>query len=255
MAEPSPNRSYVIRLWATTLVMCGFLGAITIAALLSGDPIRVAIAIAAITLTPVLIFGGRWSRKRRLARLLRSADPLPALRAAAASARRIPHGPLFAASSTATVLALYGRFEEAERELSSVSWDAAPPFVQAQGSAARAVVAYARGEVEDGLDHAVTATQQAMLDIDVPGAKTSELALRTYRNLGLALAGRATETTERELRTAFAQLPHVGRVLAAWGLAAIARSNGSRAELEAMQSFIRETAPHATALLASAAQR
>jgi hypothetical protein len=146
---------------------------------------------------------------------------------------------------------LYGRFDDAEDSLRSVSWSDVPPFIQAQESAARAAIAYARGAYEDGLGYAVTATQQGMIETRAPGVAMSELAFRTYRNLGLALAGRATSTTADELRTAMTRLPVLGQILAAWGLAMIAKSSGAGDELRAMQEFIERHAPHLAPVRAS----
>lgn len=177
--------------------------------------------------------------------MLQAPDPTPFLRSFAKSLRRLPNGNHFAAANAATILALYGRTEEAERELEAVQWEDVPPLIQAQASAARAVIAYVNGAITEGLDHAVAATQQGAVDSSAPGASTAELAFRTYRNLGLALAGRTMDATAEELRTALAKLPLVGQILAAWGLAAIARAEGNDAELAAMRSFLAQHAPHA----------
>ncbi len=89
------------------------------------------------------------------------------------------------------------------------------------------------------------------MDVAAPGARTSEIAFRTYRNLGLALSGRATQTTAQELSVAFTSLPLVGQILAAWGLALIARDHGDVAQLEFMQNFIRKHGPYLRPVLES----
>jgi hypothetical protein len=250
MATPrDDNRRYILSLWIPALAICAVVGFLTIAALRSGDPARIFPVVIGIVLTSALFLVTRWRQKRRVARLWQSADPEQILKSFSTSLQRIPHGSFFAAANTATVLSLYGRFDEAERALAAVSWESVPPFVRAQEAAARAALAYASGSVAVGLDHAVVATQQASLNIAAPGATTSELAFRTYRNLGLALSGRATETTGQELRTALAKLPLLGQLLAAWGLAAIGKSGGSANQFQEMCAFIRANAPHATALL------
>src|SRR5262245_7282648 len=220
-------------------------------ALASGDPARSVPLAFGIAVAAVVFVVTRVKQKRQFARMLRSADPLPLLHSFGASLRRMPHGSFVFAANTATVLALYGRFDDAERALAAVSWADVPPFIQAQESAARATLAYARGSISEGLDHAVAATQQASLNVATPGARTSELAFRTYRNLGHALSGRETDTTSLELHAAFAQLPLLGRLIAAWGLAVIAKSRNSSSELQQMHLFIKTTAPHCSALLRS----
>lgn len=242
--EQGDNRRYLLRLWIPALVGCAVVGTLLLLTLTSGDAARSIPAAIAVAFTVGMFFGTRWRQKRRIAQMLQTPDPDRFLSSFAKSMKRIPHGSLMAAANSATVLALYGRFEQAEGALSAESWDAAPPLIQAQESAARAVVAYARGTITEGLDYAVAASQQAALNLSAPGARTSDLAYRTYRNLGLALAGRATDTTTQELRTALAQLPLLGQVLAAWGLALIAKSTGASTELREMQAFLKKNAPY-----------
>ena len=253
---PTPeddNRHYLLRLWRPVLAACALLGVAFFVALGTGEAAQTIPILLTVVLAAVIFFAIRWSQKRRILRMLQAADPSAFLRSFAGSMRRIPHGSMFAAANTATILALYGRFDEAERALESGSWQGVPPLVQAQESIARATIAYARGSLVEGLDHAVAATHQGSLHVSAPGAKTTELALRTYRNLGLALAGRATQSTAGELRTAHAQLPLVGQILAAWGLARIAKSTGDAAEHRTMTAFIVKHAPHFTPVLESVA--
>lgn len=245
------NRQYVLRLWIPALLLCGFVGTLIIAALTSGDRARSVPVLIGVPFAVVLIVGIRWWQKRRIGRMFQAADPGPALRSFEASLRRMPHGAQFAAAHSGTILALYGRVEEAERAVDSVSWRDVPPLIQAQESVARATIAYVQSSIAEGLDHAVAGLQLASLDLAVPGAQTSELAFRTYRNLGLALSGRATATTAEELRTARTQLPLMGQILAAWGLAVIARNDGDLTELRAMQQFIQQRGPHLTPVLQS----
>jgi len=254
MATSRPkNRSYLLRLWIRAVLLCSFVAVLVILALTSGDPGRAIPVAASIGVAAVMLVMVRRHQKARIARMLQAADPNASLQSFATSVRRIPHGSLFAASNSATILALYGRVTDAEHALQSVSWDGLPPVVDAQRSAACAVIAYARGAINEGLDHAVTAAQLASLDMSVPGARTSEVAFRTYRNLGLALSGRATDTTAQELRVALAKLPLVGQLLAAWGLAIIAKGNGNMSELRAMQALIKKQAPFFAPVIESTA--
>lgn len=245
------NQRYLLRLWLPALAISGFVGILLVAALASGDPSRIVPAAFGIAFTALMFVSIRRYQKRRITLMLQTPDPTPFLRSFASSLRRMPNGAHFAAANSATVLALYGRFEEAKRALESASWAGAPPLVQAQESVARAAIAYAYGSITEGLDYAVAATQQASLVRIAPGAARSELAFRTYRNLGLALAGRATDSTCQELRSAFEQLPILGQVAAAWGLAIIAKNNGNETELQAMQAFIKRQAPYCKPVLQS----
>lgn len=240
----SPNSRYLLRLWIPVLALAAIVGFLFVAALTSDDLGRSIPAALGITVAAAIIIGTRWLQRRRVSRMLHAADPAEFLRTVAAAANRMPHGAWLAASNAATILALYGRCNEAERSLESVSWGDVPPLVQAQESVARATIAYARGAYTEGLDHAVTATQQGSIDASFPGAQTSELAFRTYRNLGLALTGRATNTTADELRIAMTKLPMLGQLLAAWGLAMIAKTSGAADDLRAMREFIEKRAPH-----------
>lgn len=245
MSTPhSENRRYLLRLWIPALAGSALVATLVLAGLRSRDVYRILPVLVAVLLAVIVIFAARWRQKRRIILMLRSSDPDRFLRSFAATLRRMPHGPMLAAANSATVLALYGRHSDAEAALAAVSWTGLPPLIHAQESAARAVIAYARGAVSEGIDQAVVASQRSSIDNAAPGARTSELAYRTYRNLGLALAGRATETTADELRVAFAELPLLGKLLAAWGLAALAKRTGDESRLAELQDFIRANAPH-----------
>lgn len=251
MNMSTKNSRVLLRLWIPAIVLFVIVGGLIVAGLTSGDLGRSVPAAVGVTVAAIVIIAMRWQQRRRIGRMLHAADPHPFLRAVAASAGRMPHGTFIAAASGATMLALYGRFDEAEQSLASVAWGDVPSMILAQESAARAAIAYARGAYTEGLDHAVLAMQQGAIDPAFPGAQTSELALRTYRNLGLALLGRTLETTPDELRTAFARLPMMGQILAAWGLAMIAKTSGAAEEVRAMRDFITQRAPHFSPVLAS----
>jgi len=245
MSSPhSDNRRHLLRLWAPALLLCGVVGALIVAALASGDSARARTTVFAVLLVGLFLFGSRAFQKRRFARALQSPDPTALLRSIAGPVRRVPHGTLLAAANSATILALYGRFDEAQHELEAVSWRDIPPLIRAHHTLASAAIAYSSGRVTEGLAHAVAAVQEATLDSQFPGAGTSALAFRTYRNLGLALSGRATESTAEELNTAFRQLPLLGQITAAWGLAVIARHQHAAPQQQAMRAFIQARAPH-----------
>ena len=61
----------------------------------------------------------------------------------------------------------------------------------------------------------------------------------------MAAANRAT----LELRNALAKLPLAGKILAAWGLAEIAKRAGDEAGRREMRAFIEKHAPHLKAVL------
>jgi len=245
------NRRYLFQVWLPAIAVCAVVGTALIAALSSGERDRIIPAAGAIAFAVVVAAAIFWYQKNRMARMLQTADPVPFLRSFAASMSRIEHGALYAAAHCATILALYGRFDEAERALQSLLWRGVPPLVQAQCSAAHAVIAYARGSLTEGLDYAVDASEKASVDAAFPGAETSALALRTHRNLGLALSGRATDTTADELRAALARLPLLGQILAAWGLTMVAKRSGDVTKFQEMRAFIERQAPHFTPVLAS----
>lgn len=239
MGAPQENRAYALRLWFAVVPFGAFVAYILIDALL--DPARRGIALVAIVVGAVVIALMRRGAHGRLEKILLAEDPRPLLQSFE------PAG----TANAALILALFGAPDEGEQKLDAASWDGAPPIVRAQESAARAVIAYVRGEFEEGLDHAVAAAQLGEIDGKFPGGERSELALRTFRNLGLALSGRATATTAEELRAAHAKLPLVGQLLAAWGLAAIAKRESEVAELATMRTFIEKRAPHFAPVLAS----
>ena len=245
------NRRFLLRIWILAIALCLIVGSMFAVELTSDDAARSRPVALIILVTAVFLMSTRWLQKRRLAKALQSPDPNTYLRSVSGSLRRIPHGSQMAAASSATILALYGRHEEAEASLQSVDWHGLPPLIQAQGNLARAAIAYTHGDLEKGLAHADAAAQLAFVDTPFPGSQTSELAIRTYRNLGLALFDRTTDSTEHELRTARTRLPLLGKLSAAWGLSVIAKRNGNSPEYQAMRMFIESTAPHFTPVLQS----
>lgn len=248
MATPqTENRTFLLLLWIPALGLSVAMGSLLSAALASGETSRALPAVFGILMAALVFTAARWFQKRRLSHALRSADPSPFLRALAESLRRIPHGSLLAAAQSASILPLYGRFEEAEEALAAVAGRNAPPLIQAQLRLARATLAYARGEVTEGLDHAVAATLLASGSSQGSAAQ----AFRTGRNLGLVLLGRGVETTGQELRTALERLPLLSQIHAAWGLAVLAKRQGDTSQLHAMRAFVESRAPHLTAVLES----
>src|SRR5215208_3752778 len=130
------NRHYLLRLWVPALVFCAIVGMLIIADLASGESDRSIPAVVGIVVAAIVFMSVRHYQKRRIVRMLQTEDPGKFIRTFAESARRIPHGSLLAAANAATILALYGRFGEAEHALESVSWRNVPPLLQAQESAA-----------------------------------------------------------------------------------------------------------------------
>lgn len=163
-----------------------------------------------------------------------------------------PHyGLHMAHASLATVHALYGDVEEAERSLGAVSWDDCPPIVLAQRFTARAVISYVRGDYGQGRSYAIHAAEEGEAPSAAPGAKTSAIAFRTHVDLGRALEGRATETTVRDLEEAKTTLPILGRILAEWGLGAAAKSRGDHERLATARAYMVANAPHFTPITRS----
>jgi hypothetical protein len=248
MTSRSSNQRFILRLWIPALLVSFIVGALLLSALTSGQPARYLSASIGLTAVVVFVLVIRSMSARRIARMLASPDPDKLLASMARSMNRVPHGSLFAASSSAIVLALHDRVDDAERELDSQSWTAVPDLVLAQQTGARAVIAYASGNVAAGLHHASDALEQSLVASHAPGAKTSKLGFQTYRNLGLALSGKLDEESHGQLRTAFQGLPLIGRVLAAWGLAANAKRHGSATEYDTMRAFVSSHAPHCRAI-------
>jgi hypothetical protein len=156
-----------------------------------------------------------------------------------------------ATANVATVTALYGEVDEADRSLRAISWDGCPPLVEAQRSAARAVIAYVRGDYGGGRSHAIRAAMEADTPEGFPGAATSALAVRMHEALGRALSGTTNDESLRVLELAREKLPPLGKVLAAWGLAAIAKREEEAAHLAEQIAFLRAHAPHFAPVFAS----
>ncbi len=243
---PSPgdrNGRYLLTLWAPVLLLGIVLVIVVPRSLRSRKP-EDAVPVAAVGIAFGIVLYQRAATKRNVATALRSPDPNAFCDLANRNVGAMPHGAQLAAANVARINALYGRFEEAESALSSVSWDDCPPIILAQQSLARAVLAYARGDLGAGRTHSVRAIEEGEVPDLAPGATKSAMAFRMHRNLGLALEGRATDTTEEELEAAHRDLPLLGQILAAWGLAALANTHGKTARLRELRAFLEATAPH-----------
>jgi hypothetical protein len=244
MSSPGDrNRRYLLTLWAPVLLVGIALAIVVPRSLRSGKP-EDAVPVAAVGVAFGIVLYQRTATKRNVATALLSPEPKAFCDLANRNVGAVPHGVQLAAANVARINALYGRFDEAESALSSVSWDDCPPILLAQRSVARAVLAYARGDLGEGRTHSVRAIEEAEAPELAPGATKSAMAFRMHRNLGLALEGRANDTTEDELEVAHRDLPLLGQILAAWGLAALAKTHGRTARLRELRAFLEATAPH-----------
>ncbi|HEY4380492.1 MAG TPA: hypothetical protein VGN01_09115 [Acidobacteriaceae bacterium] len=130
------NTRHLLPYWGIALVFGSLVVAGLVAAILRKD--YGAPCAAAVTLTAFV--GLTWYRRRKLWGLLQNKTAAPAVAYFRKNGSRVPHGDAISASLCGLVLALYGDFEEARDELSTVSWDKVPPVYQGMRVQALAVI-------------------------------------------------------------------------------------------------------------------
>lgn len=245
------NRRLLLLLWAPlAVIVAGWI--VHFARLAEGGEIGT--LFSSVLLVPAvvgLMLYVRRKKEKQLAVALLAPTPAAFRELAFGNGGTIPYGLQMATANVATVTALYGDVEEADRSLRSISWDGCPPMVDAQRSVARAVIAYARGDYGGGRSHAIRAAMEADVPEGFPGASTSALAVRMHEALGRALSGTMNDESRRVLELAREKLPLLGKVLAAWGLAAIAKREENEAHLAEQVTFLRAHAPHFAPVFAS----
>jgi len=222
----------------------GLIIVIGIFASLSGQPGKILPLLLAVAIAAGLFVIVRLVQKRKFAQMLRQPEPTAIVQYYLTRLSRMPHGTCIAAAASAVALALYGRTTEAGEALASVSWEGVPPFIGAQRLHALAIVLFAEGQSTSGLEAAESAVSQAAVSPQMPGAQRSSLAFQTHRNLGLVLCGKHSPETAQQLRQAMAKLPLLGKVIAAWGLAVLAKRQGSDALASDLRGFVTSHAPH-----------
>lgn len=246
------NRRFVLRLWLFAGGGVAFVVTLMVTVVLTADDFTVWLAAAFLPTLAVLIFGLRWWGARRFEKALQQPRPTAFLRFVQQGASAaVPHAAQMAAGQSALVSVLYGEVEQAERFLDSVTWNAAPAIVEAQASAARALIAYVRGDAREGLGWAGKAREEARVGSGLPGGAATERAFNVYVALGTVLYQEETEETIQDLTDGFERLPLLPRVVAAWGLALVAAQRGDRARFEELRGFIATRTPHFTPIFAS----
>lgn len=245
VAEPSArNRWFLLGLWLPAILLGGLLLLMAAAAWRSGGLRYLLMVLVFLGALAVALFGVRRGQASRFARLLKQPDPLPVVHFTKAQLSRLPqHGQYLAAANAAEILALYGRADEARHELESVAWIGTPPLIGAHRCSAVALIAYVSGDVAAGIESATTALDMAQVSPAVPGSARGVLAFRTLHNLGLALSGQEDEGAADDLQAARQRLPLLGRILATWALAAVAKRRGELAHLAACRDSLQESAP------------
>ncbi len=247
------NRRYLLHKWVPALAVIGVFGVfggLTLAALLSGDPQRAIPGAIGLLFAAGVLATAPMRAERKTIRALQLADPQACLNAMGVTSERL-RGNFILAANAAIIFAHYGRLDVARRVIASTSWRDAPPLLQAQGCIARAMVAHHEGHYAEAQAQIADAALLGEVDKWFPGAASSARGYRLHHNLGLALAGSATDDTVQELRAAFARRPTFIKLYAAWALAVIAKRRGDTGQLQAMRQFIASRAPHFRLVLAS----
>jgi hypothetical protein len=205
----------------------------------------------AIFVAVALFIGIRKYQARRFRRLLQSPSPDALLAFYRRSIRPglIPNEDAFLAHGCANAYILYGQFADARSQLRSVAWEHRTPVIVALRQSAEALLCYFDSrDYEQGLATAKSAEQLAKVPRAFPGAATSQAAFAAHVQIGEVLTGQSTPSTIEALEIHYRQLPLLGKLLVAWALVQAYRQSRNLQGVNAMEKFIRETAPNCPTL-------
>jgi hypothetical protein len=173
----------------------------------------------------------------------RSAEPAVAYYRAKLSI--LPNGRAHASYMSAFALALYGDFDKARGELSTVSWSSLPPMYEGCRAHVLAVLAILQErDYKKASELAVESRDLCSTSTFLPGSTQSRRATEALVDACDLLAGRGTDERLARLNDAARSLPGPAAVIPAWSLAHHFKQAGDKERAATYNSIVRKFAPH-----------
>jgi hypothetical protein len=196
---------------------------------------------------------GAFGNRGRYLAALRMPEPLELIASidrTMTAMKRMPDSDAFAAQARALAYVLYGRGDDATRELGSVDWSKKAPMIRAIGISAEGLIdVFCRRDPRRGLELCRRARSLASVGAMVPGATQSARYYDVCVGVAEAILGLETETTAAALEQAAGvrRIPPL-QLLASYGLALTEARAGNADRAAELRNFVQTTAPHATVL-------
>jgi hypothetical protein len=239
------NTRHLMAYWGVAVVFGSVTVVGLVAAVLRGEYVVPCAGVVAL----VVILGLGWYRGRRLGGLLQNDTAAPAVAYFRKSVSRVPHARAISASLCGLVLAMYGDFEEAREELSTVSWNGVPPIYEGMRTHTLAVLALLQErDYRKASELAAEMRDLATVNAAVPGSKASRRATGAFCDACDLLAGMGTDEMVTRLEGVVGKLRPVDEVIIAWALSQYFQKVGNAEGVERYAARVRELAPHCAPL-------
>jgi tetratricopeptide (TPR) repeat protein len=199
-------------------------------------------AIAFVTFT---VLRGR----RKALALFREATPDRAIAFYHSSLKRAPNGKPLAAHSSAFAAVLYGEFDRAREELSSINWAALLPVYQGFETHIHSLLAiFEAKDYLKALQLAEEARDLTEASEKLPGVATSRAAHDANVAVCELLTGKRNPELLSRLDKACKDLPGVSPAIPSWALATYYAKAGESDAAERYSSIVRRLLPHSILL-------
>jgi hypothetical protein len=140
---------------------------------------------------------------------------------------------------------LYGQFDRAREELSTVNWTSLPPMYQGFEAYVHSLLAVFE---DKDYDRALALAHEALDSCTVskafPGSKTSQTTLEANVAMCELLAGRSDPALLERLDRAVKELPGVSPAIPAWALATYYKKLGQDATATEYIAVVQKLVPH-----------
>ena len=239
------NTRHLLGYWGIAAVFGSLIMVGSVASVLRGDytaPCAVAVAL-------VLALGLGWYRRRKLRGLLKNETAAPSVLHFKKNLSSAPHGRAISAALCGLVLAMYGEFDEARDELSTVSWNGVPPIYEGMRTQTLAVLALLQEkDYRKASELASEMRDLVAVSTTMPGSKTTRRGADAFCDACDLLAGLGTNETVKRLEDVVVKLRPLDAPLTAWALAEYYRRVGDAKGAQKYVAMVRELAPHCAPL-------
>jgi hypothetical protein len=243
------NAKYLLKSWAIVIFICCVVAIGLVGGMIGGlsrrdyTPfIAVAAGLAVVSVTLL--------RARRKAQLLfKDSTPDRAIAFYHSSMKRIPNGNAMAAYQSAFAAVLYGQFERAREELTSVNWATLPPMYRGFEAYIHSLLAiFEAKDYPRALSLAEEARDLCDVSDKFPGAKKSRVGLEANVAVCEMLTGKSDSAVVTRLDRASKELSGVASAIPSWALAVHYTRSGDVSAAERYLAVVKRLLPHDTPL-------
>lgn len=239
------NTRHIMRYWGFALLF----GSLTVVGLIDAVLRGYYVVLCTVAAALVASFGLGWYHRSKLVGLLQYETAAPAVAYFKKNVSSVPFGRAISASLCALVLAMYGEFDEARDELSTISWNGVPPVYQGMRTQTLALLALLEErDYRKASELAAEMRDLVTVNAAVPGSKTSRRATGAFCDACALLAGMGTDEMVTKLEGVVGKLRPLDEVIIAWALTQYFQKVGNAEGVERYAARVRELAPHCAPL-------